>query len=224
MKFSLAGVDSLIIYFSDFIDEKTAVKVKKAYLSIKNLNLDGLVEIIPSYTSIFIQFDIFKYDYKSLKNILLNSINLDIKEDFEEKIITIDVYYGLEVGFDLQKISLEKSLTIDEIIQIHSSKIYDVYTIGFLPAFAYLGCVDERIASTRLKTPRTFVPKGSVAMADFQTAVYPLNSPAGWNIIGKTALELFDKRLDSLSVFQIGNRVKFNSISKEEFLSQGGIL
>lgn len=224
MRFNIAGVDSLIIYFGDKIEEKTANKVKKAYLSIKNLNLDGLVEIIPSYTSIFIQFDIFKYDYESLKNLLLNSINLDIKEDFEEKIITIDVYYGLETGFDLQKISLEKSLTIDEIIQIHSSKIYDVYAIGFLPAFAYLGCVDERIASARLKTPRTFVPKGSVAMADFQTAVYPLNSPAGWNIIGKTALELFDKRLDTLSVFQIGNRVKFNSISKEEFLSQGGIL
>jgi KipI family sensor histidine kinase inhibitor len=224
MRFNIAGVDSLIIYFGDKIEEKTANKVKKAYLSIKNLNLDGLVEIIPSYTSIFIQFDIFKYDYESLKNLLLNSINLDIKEDFEEKIITIDVYYGLETGFDLQKISLEKSLTIDEIIQIHSSKIYDVYAIGFLPTFAYLGCVDERIASARLKTPRTFVPKGSVAMADFQTAVYPLNSPAGWNIIGKTALELFDKRLDTLSVFQIGNRVKFNSISKEEFLSQGGIL
>lgn len=224
MRFNIAGVDSLIIYFGDKIEEKTANKVKKAYLSIKNLNLDGLVEIIPSYTSIFIQFDIFKYDYESLKNLLLNSIILDIKEDFEEKIITIDVYYGLETGFDLQKISLEKSLTIDEIIQIHSSKIYDVYAIGFLPAFAYLGCVDERIASARLKTPRTFVPKGSVAMADFQTAVYPLNSPAGWNIIGKTALELFDKRLDTLSVFQIGNRVKFNSISKEEFLSQGGIL
>ena len=224
MRFNIAGVDSLIIYFGDKIEEKTANKVKRAYLFLRNLNLDGLVEIIPSYTSIFIQFDIFKYDYESLKNLLLNSINLDIKEDFEEKIITIDVYYGLETGFDLQKISLEKSLTIDEIIQIHSSKIYDVYTIGFLPAFAYLGCVDERIASARLKTPRTFVPKGSVAMADFQTAVYPLNSPAGWNIIGKTALELFDKRLDTLSVFQIGNRVKFNSISKEEFLSQGGIL
>lgn len=224
MRFSISGVDSLIIYFGDLINEEISLKVKTAYLSIKNLNLDGLVEIIPSYTSIFIQFDIFKYDYKSLKSLLLNSINLDIKEDFEEKIITIDVYYGLEVGFDLQKISLEKSLTIDEIIKIHSSKIYDVYAIGFLPAFAYLGCVDEKIASARLKTPRTFVPKGSVAIADFQTAVYPQNSPAGWNIIGKTALELFDKKLDTLSVFQIGNRVRFNSISKEEFLSQGGIL
>ena len=224
MRFCIAGVDSLIIYFSDFIEEKTAKEVKKAYKYLKKLNLDGLIEIIPSYTSIFIQFDIFKYDYESLKYLLKNSINLDIKDDFEEKIITIDVYYGLEVGFDLKKISLEKSLSIDEIIHIHSSKIYNVYAIGFLPAFAYLGSVDEKIATARLGTPRTLVPKGSVAIADNQTAVYPQNSPGGWNIIGKIALELFDKKLDNLSIFEVGNKVKFNSISKEEFLSQGGVL
>jgi inhibitor of KinA len=224
MRFKIAGVDSLIIYFGDKIDEQTATKVKKAYLSLNALNLEGLIEIIPSYTSIFIQFDIFKYDYESLKNLIQNSINLNIKEIFEEKIITIDVYYGLETGLDLQKISFEKSLSIDEIIQIHTSKIYDVYAIGFLPAFAYLASVDEKIATARLSTPRALVPKGSVAIADSQTAVYPQNSPGGWNIIGKTALELFDKNLESLSIFEVGNRVKFNSISKEEFLSQGGVL
>lgn len=224
MRFKIAGVDSLIIYFGDKIDEQTATKVKKAYLSLKALNLEGLIEIIPSYTSIFIQFDIFKYDYESLKNLIQNSINLNIEEIFEEKIITIDVYYGLETGLDLQKISFEKSLTIDEIIQIHTSKIYDVYAIGFLPAFAYLASVDKKIATARLETPRALVPKGSVAIADSQTAVYPQNSPGGWNIIGKTALELFDKNLESLSIFEVGNRVKFNSISKEEFLSQGGVL
>ncbi|MDD2291474.1 MAG: 5-oxoprolinase subunit PxpB [Aliarcobacter sp.] len=224
MRFKIAGVDSLIIYFGDKIDEQTATKVKKAYLSLKALNFEGLIEIIPSYTSIFIQFDIFKYDYESLKNLIQNSINLNIEEIFEEKIITIDVYYGLETGLDLQKISFEKSLAIDEIIQIHTSKIYDVYAIGFLPAFAYLASVDEKISTARLETPRALVPKGSVAIADSQTAVYPQNSPGGWNIIGKTALELFDKNLESLSIFEVGNRVKFNSISKENFLSQGGIL
>jgi inhibitor of KinA len=224
MRFKIAGVDSLIIYFGDKIDEQTATKVKKAYLSLKALNFEGLIEIIPSYTSIFIQFDVFKYDYESLKNLIQNSINLNIKENSEEKIITIDVYYGLETGLDLQKISLEKALSIDEIIKIHTSKIYDVYAIGFLPAFAYLASVDEKIATARLSTPRALVPKGSVAIADSQTAVYPQNSPGGWNIIGKTALELFDKNLESLSIFEVGNRVKFNSISKENFLSQGGIL
>jgi inhibitor of KinA len=224
MRFKIASVDSLIIYFGDTINEETSLKVKKAYKSLKALNMDGLIEIIPSYSSIFISFDIFKYDYESLKNLLENSINLNVKENFEEKIITIDVYYGLEVGLDLEKISFEKKLSIEEIIQIHSSKIYDVYTIGFLPAFAYLASVDERIATSRLKTPRNLISKGSVAIADAQTAVYPQNSPGGWNIIGKTALELFDKKLENLSIFEVGNRVKFNPISKEEFIFQGGVL
>ena len=224
MKFCIAGVDSLIIYFGDKIEEKTATEVKKAYLYLKNLNLDGIIEIVPSYTSIFIQFDIFKYDYESLKEFLEKNIKFDFSDDSQKKIITIDVYYGIEVGFDLEKIAFEKSLSIDEIVQIHSNKVYDVYAIGFLPAFAYLANVDERIATSRLQTPRKMIHKGSVAIADNQTAVYPQNSPGGWNIIGKTALELFDKKQDSLSIFEIGNKVKFNPISKEQFLSQGGIL
>ena len=224
MKFSISSVDSLIIYFGDVITSETSSKVKKAYRSLKNQNIDGLIEIIPSYTSIFISFDIFKYDYESLKKLLEKNIDFNIKDEFEEKLIFIDVYYGAEVAYDLEKIAFEKSLSIDEVIQIHSNKIYDVYAIGFLPAFAYLANVDERIATSRLQTPRKMIPKGSVALADNQTAVYPQNSPGGWNIIGKTALELFDKQQDSLSIFEMGNKVKFNPISKEQFLSQGGIL
>lgn len=224
MKFCLSSVDSLIIYFGDIIDSEIFSKVKMAYISLKKQNIDGLVEIIPSYTSIFIQFDIFKYDYESLKKLLKNSINYDFSDNLEEKIINIDVYYGLEVGLDLERIAFEKSLTIEEIIEIHSNKIYDVYAIGFLPAFAYLASVDERIFISRLQTPRKEIPKGSVAIANNQTAVYPQNSPGGWNIIGKTAFEVFDKNLENLSIFEVGNKIKFNSISKKEFLSQGGVL
>lgn len=224
MKFSISGIDSLIIYFGDVISKETSSKIKKAYRCLKNQNIAGLIEIIPSYTSIFISYDIFKYDFESLKKLLEKNIDFNIEDDFEEKLITIDVYYGLEVAYDLEKIAFEKSLSIDEVIQIHSNKIYDVYTIGFLPAFAYLADVDEKISTSRLQTPRKEVPKGSVAIADNQTAVYPQNSPGGWNIVGKTALELFDKNLENLTIFEIGNKVKFNPISKEQFLSQGGIL
>ena len=224
MKFCISGVDSIIIYFGDVISADTSSKVKKAYRCLRNLNIDGLIEIIPSYTSIFISFDIFKYDYESLKLLLEKKIDFNIKDEFEEKLIFIDVYYGSEVAYDLEKIAFEKSLSIDEVIQIHSNKIYDVYAIGFLPAFAYLANVDEKIATSRLQTPRKEISKGSVAIADNQTAVYPQQSPGGWNIIGKTALELFDKKQDSLSIFEIGNKVKFNPITKEQFLSQGGIL
>ncbi len=224
MIFKVVNCDSFIIYFGDLIDEKIALDIKKAYLGIKKLNLEGVIEIIPSYTSIFISFDIFKYDFETLKTLIEQNINLELDEIFEEKIVTIDVYYGTEVGFDLEYLSSKTTLTIEEIIEIHSNKLYDVYAIGFLPGFAYLAKVDEKIVFPRLSTPRKIVPKGSVAIADFQTAIYPQQSPGGWNIIGKTAFELFDKKLETLSPLRVGDKVKFNPISKEEFLAKGGVL
>lgn len=224
MDIRVVSVDSLIIYFGDTIEEHIALKIKKAYSYIKNLKLEGVIEIIPSYTSIFISYDVLKYDFETLKNLLKKSLTFDYENSFEEKIITIDVYYGLEVGFDLKNISSVKNLKIEEIIQIHSNKIYDVYAIGFLPGFAYLGKIDEKIAMPRVITPRKLVPKGSVAIADFQTAVYPKDSPGGWNIIGKTTFEFFDKNLKNLSPLSVGNKIKFNPISKKEFLALGGVL
>ena len=224
MDFKIVSVDSFIIYFGDFIDEKIALDIKKVYFCIKKLDLEGIIEIIPSYTSIFITFDIFKYDFETLKTLIKQNINLQIDEKFEEKIVEIDVYYGIEVGFDLEYLSSKTTLSIEEIIKIHSNKLYDVYAIGFLPGFAYLAKVDEKIAFPRLSTPRKIVPKGSVAIADFQTAIYPQQSPGGWNIIGKTTFELFDKKLENLSPLNVGDKVKFNPISKEEFLVQGGVL
>ncbi len=224
MDFKLASVDSLIIYFGNEISQNISSKVKNAYLSLQKLNLDGIIEIVPSYSSIFITYDIFKYDYEKVVEILKNSITTKSNESNDEKIVNIDVYYGVEVGLDLEDMSTKTDLSIQEIIDIHSNKLYDVYAIGFLPGFAYLASVDKRIAMPRLSSPRKQIPKGSVSIADTQTAVYPQASPGGWNIIGRTALELFDKNLDSLSPLSVGNKVKFNAISKEEFLSQGGVL
>ena len=224
MKFKIASVDSLIIYFGDEISQDISSKVKNAYLSLKSLNIEGLIEIIPSYNSIFITYDIFIYDYEQIKEKLQNSIDLIKTNKEDEKIVQIDVYYGTEVALDLESMAIKTSLSIDEVIEIHSNKLYDVYAIGFLPGFAYLASVDERIAMPRLSSPRKVIPKGSLAIADTQTAVYPQNSPGGWNIIGRTAMELFDKNLDTLSPLSVGNKVKFNQITKEEFLKQGGVL
>ncbi|WP_298754571.1 5-oxoprolinase subunit PxpB [uncultured Arcobacter sp.] len=224
MIFKVASVDSLIIYFGNEINEKIALDVKRAYHCLMGLNIDGLIEIIPSYTSIYISYDIFKYEYLSLVELLKKNINLEYEKSFKENIVTIDVYYAEEVGLDLSYMSDKTNLSISEIIDIHSSKLYDVYAIGFLPGFAYLASVDEKIALPRLSTPRKKIPKGSVAIANTQTAVYPQSSPGGWNIIGRTAIELFDKSLEKLSPLSVGDKVKFNPISKEDFLLQGGII
>lgn len=224
MIFKIASVDSLVIYFGNEISEDIASIVQKAYFSLKNLNIEGIREIIPSYTSIYILYDIFKYDYSSFVEILKNNIDLDYQDNSVKEIINIDVYYGEEVGLDLNDMSLKTNLSIEEIIEIHSSKSYDVYAIGFSPGFAFLASVDKKIAIPRLSSPRKSIPKGSVAIADTQTAVYPQQSPGGWNIIGRTAMELFDKNLEKLSPLSVGYKVKFNPISKEEFLSQGGVI
>ena len=224
MNFKIASVDSLVIYFGNEISEEIATKVQKAYLSLKSLNIEGIIEIIPSYTTIYVLFDIFKYDYYSFVEILKNSIDLNYEDNRTKSIINIDVYYGDEIGLDLQDMSLKTNLSIEKIIEIHSSKLYDVYAIGFAPGFAFLASVDKQIAMPRLSSPRKSVPKGSVAIADTQTAVYPQQSPGGWNIIGRTAMELFDKSLEKLSPLSVGYKVKFNPISKEVFLSQGGII
>lgn len=223
MIIKLASVDSVIIYFSNIISKETSLKVKAVYKLLKSLKDDAIIEIVPSYTSILITYDIFTYDFETIKKFLEKLlVNIKIEEENNLEIVNVDVYYAEEVGLDLQRVALNAKLSIDEVIEIHSSKIYDVFAIGFLPGFAYMAAIDEKIVTSRLETPRKKIPKGSVAIADNQTAIYPQDSPGGWNILGKTTFELFDKSLDTLSPLTIESRIKFNPISKEEFLKQGG--
>ena len=225
MEIKLASVDSIIIYFGDVISKENSNQVKAAYKVLKDLNSPYLIEIIPSYNSILVTYDIFKYTFEDIQvylNDLLKNIQIENKNDSE--IITVDVYYGEEVGLDLQRVATKANISIQEVIEIHSSKLYDVYAIGFLPGFAYMASVNEKIITPRLSTPRKKIPKGSVAIADNQTAIYPQNSPGGWNILGKTTFELFDKSLEALSPITIESKIKFNPISKDEFLQQGGVL
>jgi len=224
MIFKIASVDSLIIYFGDEINPDIAKNVQKAYLSLQDANIEGIIEIVPSYTSIYISYDIFLYTYEAIEDRLEQKIDLNYQDTRKKEIISIDVYYGNEVALDLEDMSKKTKLSIDEIIKIHSSRYYEVYAIGFAPGFGFLASVDDRIAVPRLSSPRKSVPKGSVAIADTQTAVYPQSSPGGWNIIGRTAMELFDKSLEKLSPLSVGAQVKFNAITKETFLEQGGII
>jgi inhibitor of KinA len=110
------------------------------------------------------------------------------------------------------------------VIALHSSIIYDVYAIGFAPGFAYLGNVDKRIAMPRKETPRQKIFKGSVGIADQQTAIYPSDSPGGWQIIGRTPISLIDYNDDKLTKFETGDKVKFNPISRADFIDMGGVL
>jgi KipI family sensor histidine kinase inhibitor len=221
MYYKIAGIDSIIISLGEQIDEVTSSRLLNLYKTLQNLKLEGMREMVPSYTTLFIQFDIRLYSHQSLYDTIEN---LEISDELisSQRLLSIPVYYGKEVGIDLERVASLNDLSIDEVIEIHSSQIYQVYAIGFAPAFGYMGKVDTRIITPRLKTPRAKIPAKSVAIADFQTAIYPKASPGGWNILGATSIDIFDKSLEGFSYFQIGDKVKFEPISQREFLKSGG--
>jgi KipI family sensor histidine kinase inhibitor len=230
----IAGEDALIIYFSDKTSNDTSEKIQFTEQLIRQAmkgNMSGeIVDLIPSYASILIVFNILTTDYlkvrKKLKEILsfLNVNSSKNNDVMSSSVIELPVYYSTESGPDLTVIAERNKLSVEQVISIHQSKDYHVYAIGFAPGFAYLGEVDERIASPRLSTPRMKVPKGAVAIADKQTAVYPNNSPGGWNIIGLCPIDMFDAMATPIMPVHVGDKVRFKSISRDEFLALGGEL
>lgn len=214
-----------MIYFGEKIDPLISKEVQKAYLALKNAHIEGFFEIIPSYACVMISYDILHFDY--YEACLRAQTIIDTAQDInksDQKIVTIPTYYGLEVGLDLEVLAQEKNLSVEEIIALHVSEDYFVYAIGFAPGFAYLGEIHEALATSRLPNPRKAVPKGSVAIADRQSAVYPMRSPAGWKILGCTPTAMFDSTYEGLSLLHVGDMVRFEPISKALFLKLGGVL
>ena len=205
MKVETVSVDSVILYFEEEISETVLDKVQSAYKALQNV--PDIINLTPSYHSILIQYNIFKYDDNVIRNTIaelientVSSSDTPLPKQSIGKTIEIPVDYNQ--GLDLQRIADLNGLTIDEVIIRHTAQTYRVYAVGFMPGFAYLASVDDAIATPRLDTPRNKVPKGSVAIAQTQTAVYPQESAGGWNIVGHTDFDSFD-------TFEIGDRVRF---------------
>lgn len=214
-----------MIYFGEKIDPFISKEVQKAYLALKHAHIEGFFEIIPSYASIMISYDVLLFDHKKACLRAQTTIeNAQEMDDKDQKIVTIPSYYGIEVGLDLESLAQEKNLSVEDIIALHVKQDYFVYAIGFAPGFAYLGETHEALATSRLSSPRRAVPKGSVAIADRQTAVYPTLSPGGWKILGRTPIAMFDASYEGLSLLHVGDKVQFEPISKALFLKLGGVL
>ncbi len=222
---SIAGEDALIVYFADSVSGLAFEKIQWATDRIRENMAESLVDLIPSYTSILVVFDVFVTDHhsvrKQLRSLLQHSENYT---PIQAKVIELPIYYGLEAGPDLQRIADKSALTIEEVIKVHQAQEYMVFAIGFAPGFAYLGEVDKSIAMPRLSTPRLSVPKGAVAIADRQTAIYPSVSPGGWNIIGLCPIDMFDSSAEPCMPVKVGDKVKFTAISRNEYLALGGKL
>jgi len=216
MQFKPAGDSALLIIFGDRIDEGINKKVHAVANAIEKASPDWLIEVVPTYTSIYVYYNPLKLSYQEVLDAIKPFLSAEPKEE-KPRIVEIPTVYGGEFGPDIEFVAQHNGLTTDDVIEIHSKPLYRVYMLGFTPGFAYLGGMDERIATPRLEKPRLKVPAGSVGIAGKQTGIYPIESPGGWRLIGRTPLRLFTPEKDPPTLLQPGDYVKFIPISEEEF-------
>jgi len=179
--------------------------------------IHGVINIHPGYTSM-----LFTLDKMAIIDDTIQAIenSLDMGQNYERpqtRLVEIPVLYGDNYGMDIQRVAQFSGLNEKEIIQQHQSGNYLVYFLGFSPGFPYIGGMDIELTTPRLQTPRKCVPQGSVAIAGRQTGIYPFSSPGGWNLIGRTPLEIFNLSNPQNSLIQMGDKVQFKSISKDEY-------
>ena len=222
---TVAGENALMLYFDQRIDPAISALVQQACALIKAGLADDVVDILPSYASVLVIFNPFSTDLYRVQAQLQHCLaQLQTGDSHSGKLVELPVYYSAESGPDLALIAQTKNISIDEVIKRHQAISYRVYAIGFAPGFAYLGEVDPLLQMPRLATPRAKVPRGAVAIADRQTAVYPAPSPGGWNLIGLCPTRMFNPQAEPAMPVAVGDEVRFVAIDKAEFIRLGGEL
>ncbi len=217
---------ALLVSFGNVIDEATNRKIIALKQLVNQNPFYGFIESVPAYSSLAVIFDVKRVrlknpEYKTAFDFVKEFIEMNFEEsesqhsNLKANNIEIPVLYD---GEDLGFVSNLHKQTKEETITIHGSRAYQVFMIGFMPGFAYMGKLDERIATPRRSSPRAYVPVGSVGIAGFQTGIYPQASPGGWQLIGRTPLKVFDKAKVNPCLFAPGDNVRFYSIDKEEFI------
>ncbi|MBM4760937.1 5-oxoprolinase subunit PxpB [Bacillus sp. B15-48] len=218
-KVMVTGEKSIRFQFGNRLDEETYQKVREFSKLVTEDSSFLIEEIVPSYHTVTVYL---KKEQRNIDEIIARYVKKwrerkSSKSEGSIRKLTIPVCYDEEFGWDLERVAEHTGLTVKEIIDRHTKPIYTVYMIGFLPGFSYLGKLDENLTTPRLATPRLKVLKGAVGIGGSQTGIYPLESPGGWNIIGKTPLELYRLDRDPPFFIEAGDRLRFVSIPKREF-------
>ena len=217
-KFRIAGDRGLLVEYGETIDPAVNQKVRSMAMVVEKNMPNGVKEIIPTYRSILLLYDPAMTTPALLQETLTEmEERLSCIEIPPPKVVEIPVCYGKEFGPDMDYVAESHDLTVEEVIRIHSEPEYLIYMVGFTPGFPFLGGLPEKLHTPRLETPRTLVPAGSVGIANDQTGIYPIASPGGWQLIGRTPLVLFAPERKNPFLYQAGDRIRFTRISSDEY-------
>jgi inhibitor of KinA len=213
-----AGDSVLIVELEERIDpavNATAIAIADA---VQTRQLTGVLDVVPTYRSVAVYFDPLRTDYDALHALLERQPEETAPDTAAGRApLRIPVCYGGDLGPDLEAVAAFAALSADEVVRLHSASTYRVFMLGFVPGFAYMGIVDERIAAPRHATPRLRVPVGSVGIAGVQTGIYPAETPGGWHIVGRTAVKPFDATRAEPFLLTAGDLVQFYAIDRAEF-------
>lgn len=210
-----AGDAAVVIDFEPRLDPAVNARAVGLARSIREAAPGGVRDVVVGYHSVTAYYDPLAVDADDL----LTWLGLEARRSRpagsrEDRTVTVPVLYGGEWGPDLGTVAAFADCEEDEVVLLHASRIYRVYMLGFVPGFAYMAEVDARIAAPRRQAPRVAVPAGSIGIAGPQTGVYPVSTPGGWNLIGRTPLVTFDPARPEPCAFRPGDAVRFEPIDR----------
>lgn len=218
VRYLVSSDSSVCVEFGNEISPDINRKIRAFKIAVEKSGIPGIVETVPTYRSLLVHYKPEVIGYKAItekfKSLMGTLDNIEIPPP---TVIEIPVLYGGEMGPDIENVASHNGKTVEEVIKIHTSQEYLIYMIGFIAGFPYLGGMSKEIATPRLKEPRVKIDGGSVGIAGEQTGIYPLDSPGGWQLIGRTPLKLYDAEREKPVLLEAGQYIKFRSISQKEF-------
>ena len=218
MEIKASGDRGVIVSFGNEIKKEIHYIVRDYMHLITEENYDFVEEVIPSYTSVLINYKPEIINFNDLEDVLIElNKKVKVKSKSDINIIHIPVIYGGDYGPDIEFVAEYNNITQEEVIQIHSERNYLIYMLGFTPGFSFLGGMSDKIATPRLDEPRTKIKAGSVGIAGSQTGIYPIESPGGWRLIGRTPIKLFSPEEENPVLLKMGDYIKFEPINEEEY-------